>query len=100
MSNKIKHTPAPWQHYLPNELCKTHTIRANDGQTTIVKLNSKNGYDEIIANAQLIAAAPELLEALKLCVTQLADAELFPEREDELIALKIAQAAIVKAEGK
>jgi hypothetical protein len=58
--NNTKHTPGPW-----------YVTRHNDLQYSISQ--KETGYDEMIealdeedeANAKLIAAAPELLEALK-----------------------------------
>ena len=62
------HTPGPWE------------ARSNDGQ---IVLNGSNCYDiQEICNDQggfnpadisLMAAAPELLDALKLCRTRLAE---------------------------
>jgi hypothetical protein len=60
--NNTKHTPGPW-----------YVTRHNDLQYSISQ--KETGYDEMIealdeedeANAKLIAAAPELLEALKEC---------------------------------
>jgi hypothetical protein len=60
-------------------------------------------YDEAKANARLIAAAPELLAALKECLDYI---EVTMEGEDlkqfptERSAIKQARAAIAKAEGK
>jgi len=47
------HTPAPWKH------CETYGL-IKYGKTEIAALHSGN-----IANARLIAAAPELLAALQ-----------------------------------
>jgi hypothetical protein len=49
------------------------------------------GKDELIANARLIAAAPDLLEALKL---------LLSSAHDYQSGITEARAAIAKAEGR
>jgi hypothetical protein len=106
MSTETKHTKGPW--------------RASGGSLTVPKCHvmSGNGKDsyalahvfgesdtERMANARLIAAAPELLEALKGTVAEL-------ERMHEhylkacrggcptLACVEYAEAAIAKAEGR
>ena len=69
---KSRHTPGPWFHYTgklrPQFPTIIHEIQADDG-TSIVKWGGFDGVDyserKIGANALLMAAAPELLEALK-----------------------------------
>ncbi len=98
------HTPGPWIVSIgPPEHVK-HTPR----KTRVIP-DPTTGYDCIIAtaeygmygprqvgqaeaNTRLIAAAPELLEALRLCIEAL---EFIPCR-----ARNEAQAAIAKAEGR
>ena len=53
---------------------------------------------ECRANAKLMAAAPELLEALKKCLAALERASYYTP-EDTLAAADEARAAIAKAEG-
>lgn len=60
--NKTQHTPGPWfadGHYIcsaePDIYARQIAVTCDDGIT---------GNSERIANARLIAAAPELLEAL------------------------------------
>ena len=96
----MKHTPAPWQ-------------LAKSEESKLIKVLNKYGtriagitpMENDEANARLIAAAPELLEALKT-VLQLAEAGVIQRNEtgkpqwnltDELQT--IAHAAILKAEG-
>ena len=66
MTEPIKHTPGPWKRGGAKELSPTGRCReiiADDGRIGLVY----GTYDEdCIANAKLIAAAPELLEACKL----------------------------------
>ena len=81
-----KYTPGPW----------------NIGHSTVVLMVSRGvigiSHDEEFANARLIAAAPDLLEALKDCVAVM---------DRELAGLKViqpelsaARAAIAKATGE
>lgn len=96
------HTPAPWSHddghVFTNEkgreynsIATVHDIYTNDGK--------------VESNAQLIASAPELLEALKyanLLLTNQEEAEvrfdLTPEQVKNDVLNKI-KSAIQKAEG-
>lgn len=59
--NEFKHTPGPW-------LCSGKTVYAlnDDGYNRFSALvqDAHTHQDELEANAHLIAAAPELLEAL------------------------------------
>lgn len=61
----MNHTPGPWFY------CKNGTIYANDFKKTIVGINGEGANLEDLSNARLIAAAPELLEALRLCECEL-----------------------------
>lgn len=97
------HTPGPW-HLLPqNSLC----IEAPSGNVALCNLAR-----ESIADARLIAAAPELLAALSELVAtkELHDQlevlkPLNPAREEEyrtrrVAAWNAARAAVAKAEGR
>ena len=62
----MKHTPGPWKISL--EAVNTNTLEIIGGRDRIAELNAmgvKLDNDKLFANARLIAAAPELLEALK-----------------------------------
>ena len=87
------HTPGPWHSHgsiVYNAagwaICNAIIYHGNFGQA------------ETQANATLISAAPELLEALKAC---LEDLESFPVSlgMNFCKGAKLAQAAIAKAEG-
>lgn len=66
-----KHTPGPWvidHETRPTEVCTIHNTTHRNGW---VYVRGEIGYwsadeDENMANARLIAAAPDLLEALKI----------------------------------
>ena len=62
MDRKTRHTPGPWKYvYLPQ-----HRLRVTAGaDVTICDIALWNcDYEEQVANGHLIAAAPDLLEAI------------------------------------
>lgn len=99
---QVKHTPAPW-------LLEDTTVYAleHDGWnkgveefrnrfSVFVSSAARNvSKEELIANTRLIAAAPDLLEALKAAI-KTAEFEGYPYRG----WYSKARATIVKAEGK
>jgi len=96
------HTPGPWFYklHIPDGsadgvyqiLDKNDVIAILDPNDTLA-YGERNG--ELEANAQLITAAPELLEALKTAI------HYIPQQGDsDLDAYEIALAAIAKAEGR
>jgi hypothetical protein len=70
-----KHTPGPWQIYKDRNridrypgidgVTRTVIVFGVDGESNGVR---GQNYEESLANAHLIAAAPELLDALELLV--------------------------------
>ena len=94
MENETKHTAGPWKF-------NDGYVRAEDG-TPVADVRLDNPKEEEDANAALIAAAPELLEAAKKaldCIkgfdTAFADGD-----GDKLEEVRLLEAAIAKAEGK
>ncbi len=83
------HTPAPWKVTDGYE-CK---IIDADGIDRVCTVNGSNDGNIQAANARLIAAAPELLEALKRCL------EYFEPSMHEGFADHVRD-KINKAEGK
>jgi len=63
-----KHTPGPWElKTVPTSIGKCHKIGPFNACIYVDNINSRKQSDEEMeANARLIAAAPELLEAAKL----------------------------------
>ncbi|EOX9817922.1 hypothetical protein ACSPKE_002976 [Providencia stuartii] len=59
----FKHSPAPWRCHDKRPNCSGYSIVGNDGQY-IGFVGDSDELTPIDANAHLIAAAPELLEAL------------------------------------
>ena len=96
-----KHTPGPWESsrenysFLKRELT-IFSITTND---CVAKLPS--AWVNKQANARLIAAAPELLEALDFCLSAMGAALVTGDVNSPTMqkARKAARAAIAKAEG-
>lgn len=100
-TEKTKHTPGPWSHTPMQD-----TIWANEGETKIASIadlpwkenpvtgKRSSDFDTEQANARLIAAAPELFEALQ---SSLAYMERDSDDEQERDDYAAAQAAIAKA---
>ena len=102
-----EYTKGPWKA----ELGEVYEVRdAEDGRICIITnlrgrhgLGGRRADGESASNARLIAAAPELLEALKEMVFVYADQErgydYFLGKHVPTV-LKTAKAAIAKAEGR
>ena len=106
---EAKYTPGPWTP----EFGEAYRVRAKqDGGQVAIMMNLKGRHglagrrtgDEVAANARLIAAAPELLEALLSAKNTLVafkfqpgDANCWEPHDEENLAL--VDAAIAKATG-
>jgi hypothetical protein len=96
-----KHTPGPWQvgmafdNYGTTEIAIEHMTTAGN-LIIAVALDGLQGQD---ANARLIAAAPDLLEALMLMRNRFLDTE-GNHGQWEQEATDAADAAIAKATGE
>lgn len=97
----IKHTPGPWEW-----VCKwaSYTLVASNGQTVADDGSAGNEYSPSIdpgdngesgANARLIAAAPDLLDALQDALAAAECTTRFPDYVTSRI-----RAAITKATGE
>jgi hypothetical protein len=96
MNNKPKHTPGPWsvQDYFDEFTVLAHGNKDRQYVANITKGAEVYFQRQSEANAQLIAAAPELLEAAKELLSFISlDTE---NRRDAIAALANA---IAKAEG-
>ena len=88
--NANKHTPGPWMKSTHGGISK-YSIWSSNGQHIADTNTTKSiGFDKCAANASLIAAAPELLEALKELVAEFGVCGLTEK----------ARAAIAKATGE
>ena len=92
-----KHTPAPW--FVDEITRKTNEIKIwAKGTPLIARVFLRDvSINEQYANAELIAAAPDLLEALKLCAAVCAGEAL--DKSSLINALEASRAAIAKATG-
>ena len=104
-----KHTPGPWRTFngtdiFPDDADKNGTRYIAD--CGMAGLTDNIDYNERMANAKLIAAAPQMLEALKAFVGLESDARLMEARygiemTDEVKnAFKLMNIAIAAAEGR
>jgi len=99
----VQHTPGPWKRV--RRIGGGYTIQARNFYPAVALGDGRENKGVAIANARLIAAAPELLEALRGCAASLRMARIYHkasppwcQRDDE--ALAAADAAIEKAEGR
>ncbi|WP_265497267.1 hypothetical protein [Providencia rustigianii] len=98
---ELKHTPAPWKYTIrnANEIMTTfHGVTIGDVYLDITTANQK-------ADSHLIAAAPELLDALQKLVTEykFTRSQLNGDTDEELenvLCVINANKAIAKALGQ
>ena len=100
---ETKHTPGPWVVEPENYDCDGGTLVRTKGKICLANvwgvMFAKTPDDESLANARLIAAAPDLLEALEYLAgaCELALDNDYPEGRDPV---SVARAAIAKAKGE
>lgn len=110
MGEQPKFTPGPWQ-YRPHEfddwgvvksdrftICQARDDRALDQE--ILNQHRRDGTDPWVANARLIAAAPDLFDACRDIESKIVDYEAgrINWRPDDF--LMRVRAALAKAEGR
>lgn len=93
--SEMKHTPGPWEWWTSNSIRRLsaggrdgnvlHAVRLHDGFADVQVSD---------ADAHLIAAAPDLLKALRMAVRQNEDDMILTGEE-----LRVCYAAIDKAKG-
>jgi len=102
---ETKHTHGPWKAHLnvPSAAIEGHIIKADYSAfrpiASLFKGGGSKGVPEQIANAFLIAAAPEMLDALqgiKSYVTRLLTLQKVPQMDIDYILRKV-DTAIEKA---
>ena len=93
-----KHTPRPWRTYnmSKNKILKQWHIQRDDCKHDIALVSLDVAADERESVSNLIAAAPELLEALKQFVDYY---ESMQGHKDNSV-IRNGKAAINKAEGR
>lgn len=87
--SESNHTPGPWRLH---DMERATVVAGKPGGEIA---NCLNGFGDQAANAHLIAAAPELLEALQWIADEIGD-PVTPTRPS-VDAIQAARAAIVKA---
>lgn len=93
-----KHTPGPWKFYDDSNNGKTNRIEIVAIGKTVARIYH-SVPEEDLPNARLIAAAPDLLDALKLMVEQFTKGSGHSTLKDSEARIK-AHAAIAKATGE
>jgi hypothetical protein len=97
---ETKHTPGPWI----NQGSRVVDLPGRQYAATICTLGTSTEIADPLANAQLIAAAPDLLEALQECITEegaacLARDDAYQMRKRLYTINTLARVAIAKATG-
>jgi len=92
-----QHTTGPWRVFDAFTDPEIVTDRPTAFETE--SLVQFKGQTNAKANARLMAAAPELLDALELCEDALADLARLDDGTPSISALQSARAAIAKAKG-
>jgi hypothetical protein len=102
---KVQHTPGPWKYEADTD-SSPWTIRSVKENYWIATMDSWDGAVDNLANARLIAAAPEMLEALKASLEMLRvyrPHDKYPDRSvkpgDSEIVSRL-KAVIAKAESE
>jgi hypothetical protein len=94
MAITMTHTPGPWTV----DLGARDLVRNATNGERIAKVHGGLTYDETVANARLIAAAPDLLKLLREVMDVV---EVVLDDESEMDTwLDHARAAIAKVEGR
>ena len=99
------HTPGPWDvHYCAADTLEIHPLADEDGDTVIADICPQDCREPVTdaatrgANARLIAAAPELLAALRSARAWVAQyAELRGHEAASASMLRVIDPAIAKA---
>ena len=95
----MKHTPGPWKVYSP-EITSGWGICVGANNDILFQLKGRGNKEKKIANAQLIAAAPDLLEALQEALDDWDDTHFNNEFPYRIAWEDKARAAIAKALGQ
>ena|SRR5690606_7697023 len=97
--SKSEHTPGPWVATSDNNTYPGYLIRSDSKPGYIAEIRAFTTQDEVDANKSLIAAAPELYEAL--CKTRRTIQALIDDGYMGYVDLRSSiDAALAKAEGK
>jgi len=96
-----KHTPGPWS--VGNEPVDNEALYIYDNKEHLIASADTDSLaqyrEEALANARLIAAAPDMLEALQRVAAWIG-CNVFPPELHHIDELRLLHAAIAKAQGK
>lgn len=99
--NRVAHTPGPWTFEV-HDGAKSSAMYAKDDRicepVCVIPHDdiTEEGYEVVLANARLIAAAPDLLAACKALLPAGWDDGVM----DHIPGIKLTRLAIAKAEGR
>lgn len=98
-----KHTPGPWVHYadLPSAEPSWHIITSANKMRVLANVHIEPGNTVDEANAALIAAAPDMFEALANLIPRFEAACRATGSDEEFVkaATEAHRAALAKATG-
>jgi len=95
-----RHTPAPWT--VDGLVTKDLDVISPDGRIAMIDCDDIDA-ETLEANARLIAASPDLLDACRCALADLeglAEAECFSLGDPAHLTIKELRAAIIKATGE
>lgn len=95
-----KHTPGPWKVEVLG-----HTLRVVDSygweeHSNDLAVIGDCSNPTLQANTRLIAAAPDLLEALEMALNAIESSGIESKRGDATVACRMSRTAIAKAKGE
>jgi len=93
MSTKLSHTPGPWSYYGHSAYTEGEIIHEHSGYLLASLAWCSDSLEETFGNGTLMAAAPEMLEALETAYELLESCE-YAE------AMLFIKAAIAKAKNE
>ena len=110
-AEKASHTPGPWREYAPEIWNDDHTALVADENYRTIEAGHGYLHDDIgfavtgfirPVDAALLAAAPEMLQALEAIVDALFEFDLTEPQPEQALdhMVEIAKAAIRKAKGE
>jgi hypothetical protein len=94
-----QHTPGPWKQAIGPKFGETDIMALHSVTAIATVYTGVNGTDGN-ANARLIAAGPEMLEALKGLLANAPPPKRIKDDFSYILYLEAARTAIAKAEGR
>ena len=95
----MSYTPGPWENVIGGPLVYSRRIFTVNGARFVASVgNSDYSQEQTMADADLIASAPELLEALKAIVE--CTSGFGKDLEWHQVTLQVCREAIAKATGE